>query len=131
MNKPIDVNLNAQDAVELHEAVAPWEAKTAPFGKFLLILGAVSVLGLAIGSVIDNTVAFLQGRKQENPRWSCTAFFFVQIVINITGLFLANRLLKFPFVPSLLITLAGFLFLLLLFNTQDTLTQNALCVIKF
>lgn len=126
-----NVKLDVTDAVELHEAIAPWEAKTATYVKFTLILGAVSTLGLALGSVIDNTIQLLQGENTEKKRWSCGVFFLAQIWTNITLLFLANHFIQFAVVPWLLITLAGFLFLLLLFNTQETLSTNAICLLRF
>ena len=127
----MDVKLERADAVELHESLAPWESRTAPYLPFLLILAACSVAGLLIGSLIDNFVEWGQGSEANPNRASCAQWFAIQIWMNITVLFVANRILKFGFVPWLLITLAGFLFTLTLVNVQNSLTDNALCVFKF
>ena len=126
-----DVTLDKSDAIELHESLAPWESKTAPYTLFLFVLALSSIAGLLVGSLIDNFVEWAQGSNANPPRKSCAQWFFIQIWMNITFLFVANRLIKFGFVPWLLITLAGFLFTLTLVNVQNSLTSNAACLFKF
>lgn len=129
-----DVVLERSDAIELHEAIAPWESRKAPFGKFVLYLGAASVAGLILGSLIDNFVEWGQGNQDNPKRLSCFQWFFIQIFLIITVLFILNRIFTkndFGFVPWLLITLAGFLFTINFVNVQNTLTSNAICLFKF
>jgi hypothetical protein len=127
----VDVKLERADAMELHEAVAPWESKTAPYLPFVLILGLSAVLGTVMGSLFDNFVEWAQGSDPQPPRSSCAQWFFIQIWMNITALYILNHIIKWGFVPWLLITLAGFLFTLTLVNVQNSLTDNALCLFKF
>ena len=132
--KGVDVKLERSDAVELHEALAPKEARGAPYMKFLISLGTAAVLGLVLGAVIDNTVQWLQGvetREGYPKRWTCAFWFFAQIWANISVLFIMNRAFEWGFVPWLLITLAGFLFTLNLVNVQTTLVNNAVCLLAF
>lgn len=126
-----DVVLDKSDAIELHEAIAPWESRTAPYFTFVIILGLSSIGGLIIGSVIDNIVEWGQGNQISQTRLSALQWFLLQIWANITVLFIMNRLLKIGFVPWLLITLAGFLFTLNLVNVQNSLVSNALVLLKF
>jgi hypothetical protein len=129
-----DVKLERSDAIELHEALAPKEARGAPYFQFLISLGLAAVLGLVVGSVIDNTVQWLQGvetREGYPKRWTCGMWFFGQIWANITILYVLNQALTWGFVPWLLITLAGFLFTLNLVNVQETLVNNATCLLSF
>lgn len=130
----VDVKLERSDAIELHESLAPKEARGAPYFQFLISLGLAAVLGLVIGSVIDNTVQWLQGvetREGYPKRGTCAIWFFGQIWANISVLYIFNQLFSWGFVPWLLITLAGFLFTLNLVNVQDTLVQNATCLLSF
>ncbi len=129
-----DVKLDRADAIELHESLAPKEARGAPYFQFLISLGLAAVLGLVLGSLIDNTVQWLQGVETQEgytKRWTCAGWFFAQIWANITVLYLLNRALTWGFVPWLLITLAGFLFTLNLVNVQETLVNNATCLLSF
>lgn len=119
-----------QDAIELHVAVAPWEAKGAPFAKFLAYLTVASVLGLLVGAIVDNSINKLQATNTIE-RWHCGGFFALQLVINIVLLYAINALVPRGFIPWMLITLSGFLFALLLFTVQQTLSQNALCFVQF
>ena len=127
----VDVKLERADAIELHEAIAPWESKKAPYVPFVLILGLSAVLGTVVGALFDNFTEWAQGSDTHPTRASCAQWFFIQIWMNITALFILNRLIKWGFVPWLLITLAGFLFTLTLVNVQNSLTSNALCLLKF
>lgn len=129
--KPNNVTLDKSDAVELHESLAPWESKKAPYGKFLLILGLCAIAGSLLGALIDNLVEWGQGNQTNVTRVSALQWFLIQIWLNITALFILNKVLKYPFVPWLLITLAGFLFTLTLVNVQNSLTINALALFKF
>ncbi len=125
-----DVQLERQDAIELHEALAPKEARGASYFTFLLSLGTSAVLGLIIGSVIDNTTSWAQ-KTQSTNRAKCALWFFIQIWANISVLYLLNQIYTWGFVPWLLITLAGFLFTLTLVNVQNTLVDNATCLFAF
>ena len=127
----VDVKLDRSDAIELHESLAPKEARGAPYFQFLLSLGLSAVLGLLIGSIIDNGVEWGQGENPNPNRGSCGLWFFIQIWANITVLYAFNQLFTWGFVPWLLITLAGFLFTLTLVNVQNSLTSNAICLCKF
>jgi hypothetical protein len=129
-----DVVLERSDAIELHEAIAPWESRKAPYWKFLLYLSAAAVAGLLVGSLIDNFVEWAQGNQDTPKRISCFQWFFIQIVMIITVLFVFNRIISrkdFGFVPWLLMTLSGFLFTLTLVNVQNSLTSNAICLFSF
>ena len=119
-----------EDAIELHVAVAPWEAKGSPFSKFVLYLSVASVLGLLVGAIVDNSINKVQGTHTAD-RWQCGGFFAVQLLINIVLLYIINALVPKGFIPWMLITLSGFLFALLLFTVQQTLSQNALCFVQF
>jgi hypothetical protein len=129
--KGIDVKLERSDAIELHAALAPKEARGAPYLQFLVSLGLSAILGLLVGSLIDNAVEWGQGNDPNPNRGSCATWFFVQIWANITVLFIFNQIFQWGFVPWLLITLAGFLFTLTLVNVQNSLTSNATCLFKF
>lgn len=129
-----DVVLERSDAIELHEVIAPWESRKAPYWKFLLYLTASSIAGLVVGSLIDNFVEWGQGNQDTPKRMSCFQWFFIQIFMIITTLFVFNRFFTkedFGFVPWLLITLAGFLFTITLINVQNSLTNNAICLFSF
>lgn len=129
-----DIKLERSDAIELHEALAPKEARGASYLQFVISLGVAAILGLVLGSVIDNTVQWLQGVETAegyHKRWTCGTWFLVQIWANITVLYILNQALTWGFVPWLLITLAGFLFTLNLVNVQETLVNNATCLLSF
>ena len=127
--------LDRSDAVELHESLAPWEKKGGSFWPFLAVLGGSAIGGLVLGSLIDNLVQIATVNEPSNPtqnRARCAGGFFLQIFLNMLALWILSRVVPWvPFVPWLLMTLAGFLFTVLLFQPQDSLTANSICLLKF
>ena len=125
---------NRNDATELHESLAPWEKQGGSFWPFLLVLGASAIGGLVLGSLIDNLVQAATLNDPDAPtnnRARCAGGFFLQLFLNMLALFLLARFVPWvPFVPWLLLTLAGFLFTVLLFQPQDSLTVNSVCLLK-
>jgi hypothetical protein len=119
-----------EDAIEMHVAVAPWEAKGSELWRFFAYLAVASVLGLLVGAIIDNSINKMQGTATVE-RWHCGGYFALQLSINIVLLYIINSLVPRGFIPWMLITLSGFLFALLLFTVQQTLSSNALCFAKF
>ena len=126
--------LDRSDAIEIHEALAPWEKKGGSFLPFLLVLGSSAIGGLVLGSMIDNLVQVTTANDPNAPtanRARCAGGFFLQIFLNMLALFILSRIVPWvPFVPWLLMTLAGFLFTVLLFQPQDSLTVNSVCLLK-
>ncbi len=94
---------------------------------FLVRMLAFSVIGFLLGAVGEIVTRYLQGDTGVN-KWRCGGFALFQVSLVVLLLFFLVSLRRY-FDDWLLSTFAGVFFSLMLFNTQERLSDNLKCIL--
>jgi hypothetical protein len=105
-----------------------WTDRRSPWIQNFLATLVPSLIALLSGGIIDNIFEKIQDGSQT--RVSCIKFFSLQLLTNIFLLIFFLR--KFVwFITWMQLTISGIIFAVLFFAVQNTLSDNALCAVKF
>jgi len=94
---------------------------------FLGRMLAFSIIGFVLGAVGEIVTRWLQGDTGTN-KWRCGGFALFQVSLVAMLLFFLVSLRRY-FDDWLLSTFAGVFFSLMLFNTQERLSDNLKCIL--
>lgn len=102
------------------------EHKLGPV-SFLAKMLFYSVIGFALGAVGEIVTRWLQGDRVEN-KWKCSGFALFQVSLVVILLYVLVSFSRY-FDDWLLSTFAGVFFSLMLFNSQERLSDNLKCIL--
>ena len=86
-----------------------------------------SIIGFALGAVGEIVTRWLQGDREDN-KWKCGGFALFQVSLVALLLFGLVSWRRY-FDDWLLSTFAGVFFSLMLFNSQERLSDNIKCIL--
>ena len=95
--------------------------------SFLVRMLFFSVIGCALGAVGEIITRWLQGDRVEN-KWKCSGFALFQVSLVAILLYVLVSFRRY-FDDWLLSTFTGVFFSLMLFNSQERLSDNLKCIL--
>lgn len=105
-----------------------WTDRRSPWIENFIATLVPALIALLSGGVIDNVFEKVQDNNLS--RGSCIKFFSMQLLTNIVLLIFFLRQFIW-FITWMQLTISGIVFAVLFFAVQNTLSENALCAVKF
>jgi hypothetical protein len=108
--------------------IMKWTDRKSPWVENFLATLLPALLALVSGGFLDNVFERIQDNNVS--RGACIKFFSLQLLVNIVLLiFFLRRYIWF--ITWMQLTVSGIVCAVLFFAVQNTLSENALCAVKF
>ena len=109
-------------------SIMKWTDRKSPWIENFVATLVPALISLVAGGVLDNLFENLQ--KTNTSRGACVKFFSLQLLVNILILIFFLRRYTW-FITWMQLTISGIICAVLYFAVQNTLSENALCAVKF